>query len=79
MDMMDLRARFKFSMDLEFAELDRLARKTQSGAVFLGSGAAWSSAKQALSVRVNSEAYNFRGPKKLLTLQFATIPQFQSD
>lgn len=48
MDLVDLRARSMFFADLKFAELDRLAEKTGSRAFFFGSGATWSSAKQAL-------------------------------
>jgi hypothetical protein len=52
MDLVDLRARSTFMGDLEFTELGRLARKIGSIAIFLGSGAAWSSAKQALRLIV---------------------------
>ena len=37
MDLEDLRARSTFLTDMEFAELDRLARKIRSRAVFLSS------------------------------------------
>jgi hypothetical protein len=49
MDLVDLRARSTFLVDLEFAELARLAEKIGSGAVILGSRATWSSAKHPLN------------------------------
>jgi hypothetical protein len=52
MDLVDLRATSIFLGDLEFTELEHLAGKIGSRAVFLGSGAAWSFAKQTLRLIV---------------------------
>ena len=59
MDLVELGARFKFFLDLEFLELGVFGYKKMEWSCFFESGAIWSPAKHALSYDLTTERLRY--------------------